>query len=150
MTVPGECRDLWIVNPMQLELFGDNIAGEEFYHRLTKLMGQPERMKDVLEVYYLCLCLGFQGKYRLGNAAERDAVIENLARTLLKSGNRNVSGLSPHGRGRLSKDMFKQSNRRVIPLWVVGFLFTLLVGAWWGVMYYLSEQSVRQVLSILH
>ena len=38
MSVPGECRNFWVTNPVQLQLFGDNLAGEEFYRKLEKLI----------------------------------------------------------------------------------------------------------------
>jgi len=71
LSVPGVCRDYWFSRPLQLDLFGDNIAGEEFYNKLQKLSLEPEKKKDVLEIYYLCLSLGFEGKYRIYNAEER-------------------------------------------------------------------------------
>lgn len=149
MSVPGECRNYWITNPIQLELFGDNIAGQEFFRRLEKLMIEPERMKDVLEVYYLCLCLGFEGKYKLGNFSERDGLIDNLARVLLKAGKRSVSGLSPHGRRIMSADLLKRKRWKIMPLWAVGISAAVLLAILWGIMFFLTKQSVEKVLSII-
>ena len=60
LSIPGEARDFWIANPMQLEIFGNNIAGEEFYRKLDQLMHTPEENRNILEIYYMCLCLGFR------------------------------------------------------------------------------------------
>ncbi len=149
MSVPGKCRDYWVTNPIQLELFGDNLAGQKFFDKLSKLMKDPARMKDVLEIFYLCLSLGFEGKYKLSNATERDKIIDALARILLKTGKRAVSGLSPHGRRRVSRSLAKRSQKRLIPIWVVGTIVGILVIGLWGAMYYLSEQSVLRVLSLI-
>ena len=149
MSVPGKCRDYWVTNPIQLELFGDNLAGQKFFDKLSKLMKDPARMKDVLEIFYLCLSLGFEGKYKLSNATERDKIIDALARILLKTGKRAVSGLSPHGRRRVSRSLAKRSQQRLIPIWVVGTIVGILVIGLWGAMYYLSEQSVLRVLSLI-
>ena len=78
LSVPGACRDYWISRPMQLDYFGDNVAGQEFYNKLQTLLVQPENKKDVLEVYYLCLALGFEGKYKISNAEERLAILEDV------------------------------------------------------------------------
>ncbi len=39
-------------------------AGEEFFRRLEAL---PSQANDIREVYYLCISLGFQGKYAFGD-----------------------------------------------------------------------------------
>jgi type VI secretion system protein ImpK len=149
MSTPGECRNFWVTNPVQLELFGDNLAGEGFFKRLEKLMADPERMKDVLEIYYLCLSLGFEGKYKLGNASERNVAIDNLARLLLKAGRHSITGLSPHGRRVLTKDLFKQGGGKIIPLWAVCTSAVILFIIWWGIMYYLAGESLERALSVI-
>jgi type IV/VI secretion system ImpK/VasF family protein len=53
----------WNARPLQLEYFQTRNAGEEFFERLERL--RPEQ-KQVREVYYLCLGLGFNGQYFLG------------------------------------------------------------------------------------
>jgi type VI secretion system protein ImpK len=57
-------RESWSGKPLQLEYFNDFAAGEEFFNKLDTVRhtDDPKRI-DVLEVYYLCLALGFQGKY---------------------------------------------------------------------------------------
>lgn len=149
MSVPGRCRDFWIVNPVQLELYNDNLAGQGFYTRLDSMLADPEKMKDVLEIYYLCLCVGFEGKYRLGSATERENVIDNLARVLLKINKRAVAGLSPHGRRAISQNFIRRSVTKKIPLWVVCIILIVLLGLWWGGMMYMTEESVEKVLEAI-
>ncbi len=147
MSTAGECRNYWITNPIQLELFGNNIAGKDFFRRLEELLKESKKMKDALEICYLCLCLGFEGKYKIDNSQELDDIIENLSGTLLKAGKRSVSGLSPHGRRILSPDLLKR--KKLVPLWVIGLIAAFLLSLWWGVMYFLTEKSSEKVLSIL-
>ena len=55
----------WTRQPLQEEIFGDLMAGENFFRYLAELLArenQPD-LADVLEVYQLCLLLGFRGKY---------------------------------------------------------------------------------------
>ncbi|MDH3224677.1 MAG: DotU family type IV/VI secretion system protein [Gemmatimonadota bacterium] len=56
----------WSRRPLQEEVFGDHTAGETFFQNLTRLLEGPASVQtsDVLEVYQLCLLLGFQGRYR--------------------------------------------------------------------------------------
>jgi len=54
-------KDSWADKPLQLAYFNDFSAGEEFYNKVDQLRGA--KRNSVLEVYYLCLALGFRGKY---------------------------------------------------------------------------------------
>ncbi len=71
----------WPRQPLQEELFGHHIAGEVFFQYLQRLLGANEThtTADVLEVYYLCLLLGFAGRYSLGGRGELRALMEQTA-----------------------------------------------------------------------
>ncbi len=60
---PG--RTLWMGRPLQLELFGDHLAGEGFFERLTHLRQGGEANANLLELFYVCLQLGFEGVYKI-------------------------------------------------------------------------------------
>jgi type VI secretion system protein ImpK len=66
----------WPRKPLQEELFGIHMAGEIFFQNLDQLMGRPDSfdLADLLEVHYLCLLLGFGGKYSIGGRGELQAV----------------------------------------------------------------------------
>src|SRR5690554_713768 len=53
-------KDRWLARPLQLELFNRYDAGEEFFLRLDGLRANPSLHAEVLEVYYLCMALGFK------------------------------------------------------------------------------------------
>ncbi len=67
----------WPRKPLQEELFGIHMAGEVFFQNLEKLLGRQDSadLADVLEVHYLCLLLGYAGRYSLGGKGELQAVI---------------------------------------------------------------------------
>jgi|SRR5579863_725753 len=52
--------DEWRRSPLQVALFNTANAGEEFFERLARL---TPAQKEIYEVYYLALCLGFRGRY---------------------------------------------------------------------------------------
>src|SRR5499427_4793512 len=60
----------WPRKPLQEELFGVHMAGEIFFRNLEQLLGRPDSvdLADVLEVHYLCLLLGYRGRYSTGGA----------------------------------------------------------------------------------
>lgn len=76
----------WPRKPLQEELFGVHQAGEIFFRNLERLLKQADSpaLADVLEVYYLCLLLGFAGRYSISAGGElrgiREAVAEKIRR----------------------------------------------------------------------
>ncbi len=71
----------WVRRPLQEELFGVHVGGEVFFQNVDRLMREPDapRLADVLEVYLLCLCLGYAGKYSLSSRGELDSLRQTLA-----------------------------------------------------------------------
>jgi type VI secretion system protein ImpK len=86
----------WLRKPMQEELFGTHIAGEVFFQNLQQLLGRSDShdLADLLEVHYLCLLLGFCGKYRAGNRGELDQIM-NATAAKIRRIRGPFSGLSP-------------------------------------------------------
>jgi type VI secretion system protein ImpK len=62
----------WVRKPLQEELFGTHTGGELFFQKIDILMRQPDsqHLADVLEVYLLCLTLGYAGKYSVSGRGE--------------------------------------------------------------------------------
>jgi len=57
----------WPRMPLQEELFGVHTAGEMFFQCIDRLMAKSDSPHaiDVLEIYDLCMLLGYRGKYSL-------------------------------------------------------------------------------------
>ena len=58
-------RQDWERNPLQLVYFEEHLAGVKFFERLDEMLRDVGAHADVIEVYYLCLLLGFKGKYNI-------------------------------------------------------------------------------------
>src|SRR5271165_3965960 len=58
----------WARLPLQAEMYGHQLAGEVFFQELQKTLNRSDSPEtaDLLEVYYLCLLLGFKGRYAAG------------------------------------------------------------------------------------
>jgi len=82
----------WPRKPLQEELFGTHMAGEVYFQNLQKLLGQPDspELVDLLEVYYLCVLLGFGGRYSMGNKGDLRAIMDAVADKI-----RRVRGTPP-------------------------------------------------------
>lgn len=71
----------WPRRPLQEELFGHHVAGEIFFQNLQQLLGKGDShdLADLLEVYYLCLLLGFAGRYSLAGRGELKGFLDSTA-----------------------------------------------------------------------
>jgi type VI secretion system protein ImpK len=63
-------RAEWMNNPLQLQLYREYAAGENFFARMRAIQ-QRDRRAPALEVYHLCLALGFTGALQGANAVQQ-------------------------------------------------------------------------------
>src|SRR5690606_4729874 len=61
----SKVRDAWERRPLQIEFFGEQLAGERFFEHLDTLRQGGAARVQLLEVFHMCLLVGFQGKYIL-------------------------------------------------------------------------------------
>lgn len=91
-------REEWEKYPLQLEYVGEHLAGLTFFERLEAMMKSPETEADidVVEVCYLCLLLGYKGKYNIYYEEQLKHVIASIADFLRRAGRLQAGALSPH------------------------------------------------------
>ena len=89
-------KDRWADNPLQLEFFETYVAGEGFFEKLERVRADAESRADVLEVYALCLLLGFKGKFGVGSGEELRTLKANLQKELARIRPSAPDSLSPH------------------------------------------------------
>ena len=130
MEWPGRAQ--WLNRPLQLLYFNENTAGEGFYDHLDMLRKQPAKA-NVVQVYYLLLELGFQGKYAVrpeGQRAIADITRNEVLRYIVRS-----EVISPHAEPRDQGRGFVAQEKPVVAIAVsvlgvavlVFFLLKLLV-----------------------
>jgi type VI secretion system protein ImpK len=74
----------WPRMPLQEELFGVHTAGEMFFQCIDRLMGKSDspHAADVLEIYALCLLLGYRGRYSMSGQEGARVVASTVAERL--------------------------------------------------------------------
>jgi len=118
-------KDSWADRPLQLEYFGEHMAGERFFDLLDRVRGKGARKVDLLEIFCMTLILGFQGRYKLRGSEE----LRNLIRELVGeiAGHRGAARtLSPHGQ---IPEEPPEAPPRALPrwVWVTGLTSILVV-----------------------
>lgn len=58
----------WIEQGLLQTLRGESGGAEGFFAQLERISAEPEKNADLLEFFYICLALGFEGRYRDRNA----------------------------------------------------------------------------------
>lgn len=129
---PGPTKDFWQSHLLQLEELGETRAGEGFFERLRRI--QADGKLSVLNVYYLCLLLGFHGIYGQHGELERENLVEEV-RAQLGQTEHEEQPLSPHGARPDEPGVDRERNRllqwlavgaaAMAVIWYVGLLFTL-------------------------
>ncbi|MES2265092.1 MAG: type IVB secretion system protein IcmH/DotU [Pseudomonadota bacterium] len=119
---PFAIRDAWERRPLQLELFGDQLAGENFYHRLESLRARGSAHLQALEVFHMCLLLGFQGRYILEGSEKLNYLTARLGDEIAQMKGKR-SGFAPHAE---RPDQVAHKLRNDLPLWALCSVFALI------------------------
>lgn len=125
LTSEWEQKEAWRAHSLQFELYDRYDAGEQFFTRLERLHASAGDHVDALEVYYLCLALGFRGRYQLHNASEADAIVQRLYDDLSDESLAGDEPLSPAG---IPEDRPSKPMRRPISGYVMALTTLLLAG----------------------
>jgi type VI secretion system protein ImpK len=86
----------WPRRPMQEEIFGGHVAGEIFFDSLQRLLGRTDSqdLADILEVFNLCILLGYRGRYGAGGQAELHSISDTTAQKIRRI-RKTPTALSP-------------------------------------------------------
>lgn len=141
LSTPWGRSSSWPHDNLVVRRYNEVDAGERFFDRLAELERDPQRHADLLELYYLCLTLGFEGRYR-GAVDATDAWRRDLARLVADPTAKSAS-LSPNWAGETVPD---EPRRFRVPLWVlaIGTAAVLLV-AYTGFAYRVGAQVEQLV-----
>ncbi len=107
-------KEEWEKNPLQLEYFGESLAGNKFFEKLLAMIKQVDVTADAVEIYYVCMLLGFKGRYGVYEKEKLLAIMQQTANALVKAGKIRPVELSPHW---LANDQPKPPEKRGMPAW---------------------------------
>lgn len=92
----------WAQQSLLIHFFKENWGGEKFFQVLDKMSETPSRFTSLLELFYVCLALGFMGRFHLQGAPGRQAVAdlrERLYVLIRRTQGEGDNTLSGHWRG---------------------------------------------------
>lgn len=145
LTADFPLRDEWEKYPLQLEYFGEHLAGVKYFDRLDELLKNPEASADVIEVYYLCMLLGYKGKYKIYLEEQLKGVVERVAEVLRGVGRLQTGEISPHWR---VTDQPEPPREEGLPLWFMigsGAAIGLMI-LFYAVIYLLMSRELNATI----
>ncbi len=104
-------RNEWLRNPLVIEYFNDAFAGEIFFDKIEAIRGDSSK-RDLLEVFYMCLIFGFEGKFKILGGEEMKNYMQSIYSELNFKADEK---LSPHTE--VQKQIIK--TKRLIPRWIM-------------------------------
>ncbi len=137
-------REIWERAPLQLMLFGDQLAGENFYKELEAVRHRGQASVQALEVFYMCLITGFQGKYALESKEKLNYLIATLDKEIAHLKGKRTQ-FAPHWK---SPDNIKHMMKAEIPMWTIGAALAFLGVLTYGGLSWLLAQHTNTTLGI--
>ena len=136
LSTPWGTASGWSQHSLLSLFHKDTFGGEKCFQILQRTLETPGSHIELLELFYLCLSLGFQGKYRLvpRGYEQLEQIRDNLYRTIESHRPPMDRDLSPRWQGCVER---KTRLIQYIPLWVIasvvfGVLATTFSGyRWW-------------------
>lgn len=134
-----DLQNSWMLSPLQLSLFGSQLAGYQFFEYLENIRHKDKDRLAVLEVYHYCLLLGFQGKYRIESIEHLNSLVARVGDQIdyLKVKKTTFSPFSA------LPDQIRHIIHRELPFfWILIFLFLFAVFSFVAFKYVLSTEQI--------
>jgi type VI secretion system protein ImpK len=140
VTTPWGNESEWAQMSLLSSFHNETFGGEKFFQLLDRLSKNPAKHLPMLELMYLCLALGFEGKYRVQarGVLELEGIRDALYRQIRQLRGDVPRELSPHWEG-------LNDQRRhlvcIVPAWMVVVFTMVFLGLMYsGFAWVLSEQ----------
>ncbi|CAM3827030.1 type IVB secretion system protein IcmH/DotU [Parendozoicomonas haliclonae] len=119
MNTPWGTRSGWSQRSLLSTFHRETFGGEKCFAILQRLQETASINLDILELFYICLSLGFEGKFKLAanGHAQLETVRDNLYRTIQAHRDHGENELSPRWQGSGGKG---KGLMQYVPLWVYG------------------------------
>ncbi|MHC6223454.1 DotU family type VI secretion system protein [Pseudomonas sp. X10] len=117
LSTPWGSSSDWGKQSLLITVHNEAWGGEKVFQLLEHCLQSPRERLNLLELLYLCMSLGFEGRYRVmnGGRAQLEALRERTAATIRSARGELERELSPHWRGvTVARDRLAQ----FMPPWV--------------------------------
>ncbi len=148
LNTPWGCESAWHQRSLLSIFHNETSGGEKFYLILDRLRQSPSENIYIIELFYISLSIGFEGKYRLSPRGKEsiDRIRDELFSIIRHYRGEYERELSPSWQG-LGK--IRNSMAQYIPIWVVASVVAaILFSSYSGFRYWLYNSSVPVVAKL--
>lgn len=125
-STPWGGSGVWSAQSLLVLFHNETWGGEKVFQLMSKLAENVPANRNLLELLYIVLAFGFEGRYRVldNGRSELESVRQRLAQLLKQQREATDKALSPRWQGEPVKE---ERLRDGIPLWVIGSGFAGLL-----------------------
>ncbi|MFD1215792.1 MULTISPECIES: type IVB secretion system protein IcmH/DotU [Microbulbifer] len=148
LSTPWGTSSGWSQHSLLSLFHKETFGGEKCFVILQRMQEAPGTHLELLELFYLCLSLGFQGKYRLVQRGHEqiEQIRDNLYRTIESHRPAMERDLSPKWQGCVQR---KTRLVQYIPIWVIAsVVLGVLAVTFSGYRWWLYESTTPVVEDI--
>ena len=141
LSTPWGTESNWGNQTLLVRFHNETWGGEKFFQILDRLLPDPRANLHLLEFIYVCLALGFEGKYRVQaqGRGQLEQIQHRLYETIRSYRGEYERELSPHWQGVQDR---RPKLARYVPFWVIGSVVAgLLLAAFIGFLFSLNSRS---------
>jgi type VI secretion system protein ImpK len=116
---------IWSRHSLLVTFHNETWGGEKFFQLLSKLAQNPQQHRDLLELMYYCLAMGFEGRFRIvdNGRSQLETLKQRLLHILTTTRAEMEPALSLHWKG---EEGGKRKPWMYVPVWVVASIAGLL------------------------
>lgn len=142
-------HSVWSQHSLLSRFHNETWGGEKVFAILARMEQEPARYKDMLAFIYLCLCLGFEGRYKVmeNGRDEYEQVLRGLHEQLRSL--REDPDPAPLADAQINVTQARSRLRSGLPLWTIAGFFMAAMAGIYSLYNIALEERIRDVLSVL-
>lgn len=146
---PWQGKGEWNRHSLLAQYHGETGGGEKFFALLDHLLTHPAKHIQVLELMFVCLNLGFEGKYHLEQRGhlQLEKVKDNLYQVIRMQRGEPEQQLSPNWQGITDT---RNPLMRYVPAWVIAAVSALILVGMFSGFSYLIEQAGNETVATIN
>lgn len=142
-------HSVWSQHSLLSRFHNETWGGEKVFAILARMEQEPARYRDMLAFIFLCLCLGFEGRYKVmeNGRDEYEQIVRGLHEQLKTL--RDHPDPAPLADARLNVIPSGNRLRSGLPLWGIGGLFVAAMAGIYSLYNMALNERITDVLRVL-
>jgi type VI secretion system protein ImpK len=117
---------IWSSQSLLVMFHNETWGGEKFFQLLSRLVQNPQQHLHLIELFYFCLAMGFEGRFRVidNGRTQLETLKQRLLQIIRQTRGEIAVPLSPHWQDASAP---VRRTRNWLPVWAVGAVAAVLM-----------------------